>query len=81
MYGRASIEATEDGLIAAMSRRYLGAVAGAAYERTWREAVEQSVEVTLVVRPERVLTQDFSADAPLTARLWLLAKRLLPPWL
>jgi hypothetical protein len=46
-----------------------------------REAVEQSAEVTIVVRPERVLTQDFSADTPLTARLWLLAKRLLPPWL
>jgi hypothetical protein len=41
--------------------------------------VEQSAEVTLVMRPERVLTQDFSADTPLTARLWLLAKRLLPP--
>jgi len=81
VHGRASIEATEDGLSAAISRRYLGAVAGAAYLRMAREAVEQSAEVTLVMRPERVLTQDFSADTPLTARLWLLAKRLLPPWL
>ena len=81
LYGRASIEAEEEGLSAAISRRYLGAVAGAAYLRMAREAVEQSAEVTLVMRPERVLTQDFSADTPLTARLWLLAKRLLPPWL
>jgi hypothetical protein len=45
------------------------------------EAVEQSAEITLVVRPERVVTQDFSAEMPLVGRLWLLAKRLLPPWL
>ncbi len=43
--------------------------------------MEQSAEVTLVVRPERVFTQDFAAETPLVGRLWLLAKRLLPPWL
>ena len=81
LYGRASIEAEEEGLAASISRHYLGAVGGAAYLRMASQAVEQSAEVTLVVRPERVLTQDFSAETPLIGRLWLLAKRLLPPWL
>jgi PPOX class probable F420-dependent enzyme len=81
VYGRASIEEAEEELDAVIARRYLGAVAGAAYLRTGREAMEQSAEVTVVMRPDRVLTQDFSADTPLTARLWLLGKRLLPPWL
>ena len=79
LHGRASIEEAEEGLDAVIARRYLGAVAGSAYLRMAREAVEQSAEVTLVMWPERVLSQDFSADTPLTARLWLLAKRLLPP--
>lgn len=78
---RASVEAAEEGLGATISRRYLGAVGGAAYLRMAGEAVEQSAEVTLVVRPERVFTQDFAAETPLVGRLWLLAKRLLPPWL
>jgi len=43
--------------------------------------VEQSEEITLVMRPERVATQDYSQETPLTGRLWLVAKRLLPPWL
>lgn len=81
VYGRASTEAAEEGLDAAIARRYLGGVGGAFYLRTAREAVEQSTEVTLVVRPERVVTQDFSAETPLLGRLWLWAKRLLPPWL
>ena len=81
IHGRASIEPEEEGLDAAIARRYLGAVGGAFYLRTAREAVEQSGEVTLVVRPERVVTQDFSQETPLVGRLWLLAKRLLPPWL
>jgi PPOX class probable F420-dependent enzyme len=81
IHGRASIEPEEEGLDAAIARRYLGAVGGAFYLRTAREAVEQSGEVTLAVRPERVVTQDFSQETPLVGRLWLLAKRLLPPWL
>lgn len=81
VYGRASIEEADEGLSAEISRRYLGAVAGAAYQRMSRESGQQGASVVLVVRPERVATQDFSADTPLTARLWLLAKRVLPPWL
>ena len=79
LYGRASIEAEEKGLDSAIARRYLGAVGGAFYLRTAPVAVEQSEEITLVMRPERVATQDFSAETPLVGRLWLLAKRLLPP--
>lgn len=81
IHGRASIGPEEEGLDAAIARRYLGAVGGAFYLRTASGAVEQSAEVTLVVRPERVVTQDFSPETPLVGRLWLLAKRLLPPWL
>ena len=81
VYGRAAVEPEQEGLDAAIARRYLGTVGGALYLRAAREAVEQSGEVTLVVRPERVLTQDFSPETPLVGRLWLLAKRLLPPWL
>jgi len=81
IHGRASVEPEKEGLGAAIARRYLGAVGGAFYLRTAREAVEQSAEVALVVRPERVVTQDFSPETPLVGRLWLLARRLLPPWL
>ncbi|MEX0801224.1 MAG: TIGR03618 family F420-dependent PPOX class oxidoreductase [Dehalococcoidia bacterium] len=81
VYGRATIEREDEGLTAAIPRHYLGFVGGAAYRRMAREAVEQSAEVTLVLRPERALTQDFSAETPLVGRLWLLAKRVLPPWL
>ena len=81
IHGRASIGPEKEGLDAAIARRYLGAVGGAFYLRTASGAVEQSAEVTLVVRPDRVVTQDFSPETPLVGRLWLLAKRLLPPWL
>jgi len=81
IHGTATIEKAEDGLGEVISRHYLGAVGGAAYMRMARDAVEQSEEVTLVVTPERVLSQDFSAETPLVGRLWLLAKRVLPPWL
>ena len=81
IHGLASIEPEKEGLDAAIARRYLGAVGGAFYLRTAREGVEQSAEVALVVRPERVITQDFSPETPIVGRLWLLAKRLLPPWL
>ena len=81
IHGHASIAPEKEGLDAAIARRYLGAVGGAFYLRTASGAVEQSAEVTLVVRPDRVVTQDFSQETPLVGRLWLLAKRLLPPWL
>ena len=81
IHGRATIEKAPDGLGEVISRRYLGAVGGAAYMRLAREAVEQSEEITLVVTPGRVLSQDFAPETPLVGKLWLLAKRVLPPWL
>jgi PPOX class probable F420-dependent enzyme len=81
VYGSATVETEDDELTAAIPRHYLGMVGGAAYLRMARQAVEQSAEVALVVRPERVLTQDFSAETPLVGRLWLAAKRVLPRWL
>lgn len=81
IHGAATVEAGEDGLGAQIAKRYLGGVAGAAYERTAREAVEQGAEVTVVVTPERVVTQDYGPEIPLSGRLWLLAKRILPPGL
>lgn len=81
IHGRAAIKKADGGLGKIMSRHYLGAVGGAVYMRMAREDVEQSEEVTLVVTPERVLSQDFSPETPLVGKLWLLAKRVLPPWL
>ncbi len=81
VHGVAAIEPAEDGLGAGIAKRYLGSVAGSAYVRIARETVEQSAEVTIAVTPGRVLTQDFAGDIPLSARLWLIAKRILPPGL
>lgn len=81
VYGTAAIEPAAAGLDADIARRYLGSVAGAGYLRTSREAIEQSEEVTIALTPERVVSQDFARETPLYARLWLLAKRVLPPGL
>ncbi len=81
VYGRAAIEPEHEGLAADIARRYLGGIAGAAYLRVAAENVQQSEEVTIAVTPERVLTQDFSADTPAYGRVWLVLKRVLPPWL
>jgi hypothetical protein len=81
VHGKASIEPAQEGMGSDIARHYLGAVGGAAYVRTTREAVEQSEEITLAVTPERVLTQDFSMETPLVGKVWLALKRVLPPWL
>ena len=82
LYGKATIAPEEPALAARIARHYLGAVAGAEYTRTASRAFEQSAtEVTIVVTPERTLTQDFTPETPLYGRLWLVAKRVLPPWL
>jgi len=81
VYGRAAIEPENPGMAAEIARHYLGAVAGAAYQRVARESIEQSEEVTLAITPERVLTQDFSPETPLVGKLWLVLKRVLPSWL
>ncbi|MCH8814055.1 MAG: PPOX class F420-dependent oxidoreductase [Chloroflexi bacterium] len=79
--GTASIESQQPGLGPLIARHYLGALGGAVYMRIARSAIEESEEVTLVVTPERFVTQDFSPEMPLIGRVWLLMKRILPPWL
>jgi hypothetical protein len=46
-----------------------------------REEIERGPEVALVVRPERFVTFDFGAGRPWFGNLWLLVRRVLPPWL
>jgi PPOX class probable F420-dependent enzyme len=82
VYGLATVEAEEPGLGASIARRYLGAIAGAAYLKAAAEVIERDGgEVTLVVSPGRVVSQDFSAETPIYGRAWLALKRVLPPWL
>ena len=79
-YGEAAIEPSDDRLVDEMPRRYLGAVGAMGY-RANAESIQQGPEITIVVRPSRYTTTDFTPDAPMYARLWLLMKRVLPPWL
>jgi PPOX class probable F420-dependent enzyme len=81
VYGKATIEPEEPGLGLEIATHYLGRVAGRAYMKVAAEAIQQGSEVTIVVTPERVVTQDFSAETPVYGRAWLVAKRVLPPWL
>jgi PPOX class probable F420-dependent enzyme len=82
VYGKASVEPAREGLGAEMAKHYLGAVGAAGYQRAVSAAIEVGrEEVTLVITPERVLTQDFSAETPWFGRAWLVLKRVLPPWL
>jgi PPOX class probable F420-dependent enzyme len=80
IYGAATVAPEEAGLGLKIARRYLGAIGGAAYMKVAAEAIEQEGgEVTLVITPERALTQDFSAETPIYGRAWLMLKRILPP--
>lgn len=81
VYGRAEIEPEQRGLGGEIARHYLGFLGGTVYMRQSREAIEQSEEVTIVITPGRVVTQDYSPETPAIGRLWMLAKRILPPWL
>jgi len=79
LYGTATIEGETAGLAYDTAKRYLGAVAGRAYLQVAAESIQQGEEVTLVLTPERALTQDFSKETPAYAQLWLKMKRFLPP--
>jgi PPOX class probable F420-dependent enzyme len=81
VYGRAEITEERPELGEKMPRHYLGAIGGAAYQRVAASEIERTEEVTVVITPERVLTQDYSLETPLVGRIWLVAKRVLPPWL
>lgn len=78
--GKAAFGEAHEGLGRDMPRHYLGMVGGIAYKSA-RAQIEQGAEITLTVRPDGYLTQDFSSDTPWYGRIWLLAKRVLPPWL
>jgi PPOX class probable F420-dependent enzyme len=79
IYGTAAIEDETEGLAHDIAVRYLGAVAGRAYLQIAAENIQQGEEVTIALTPAKVLTQDFSQETPGFARLWLTAKRVLPP--
>jgi len=79
VYGTATIEGEMEGLAYDIARRYLGVIAGRAYLQIAAENIQQGGEVTLVLTPERALTQDFSKETPSYAQLWLKMKRFLPP--
>lgn len=82
VYGSAEIKSEKRGLGGQIARHYLGFLGGIVYMRQARSAIEQSAEeITLVVTPERVVTQDYSPEVPGIGKLWMLAKRILPPWL
>jgi len=80
-HGKAEIAAPDDALAAHLPRHYLGLVGALGYRAAARGAIERGPEVTLIVRPERFSTFDFSAETPRAGRIWLFAKRFLPPWL
>lgn len=79
--GRAEVAGSLDWLGRDIPRHYLGVVGAIGYRAAAREQIEQGPEVTLIVRPEHMTTSDFAAETPLAGRVWLLFKRVLPPWL
>jgi PPOX class probable F420-dependent enzyme len=81
VYGKARVEPAHQGLADAMAKHYLGAIGAQGYKRAAASAIERGEEVTLVVTPERVLTQDYSAETPWFGKAWLVLKRVLPPQL
>jgi PPOX class probable F420-dependent enzyme len=80
-HGPASIEPELPWLAHGIPRRYLGAIGAFAYNRVSRARVERGAEVTIVVRPDRVTTIDYTPETPFIGRAWLTLKRILPPWL
>jgi len=80
--GVARVEADRPELSAAMSRNYLGAVAGFFYLRLrTRSQIEDDPDTILVIEPQRKQGWDYRPQTPFVGRVWLALKRLLPPWL
>lgn len=80
-HGTAELEEAGEELGASMPRHYLGFIGAIGYARTAQHQIEQGPEITIVVRPDRYTTWDYTPDMPVYGRLWLLLKRVLPPWL
>ena len=82
VHGTAELRDGEPGLEAEIPRHYLGFVGAIGYQQTARSAIEATgEEIVIVVRPERFASFDFAPETPWYGRLWLVAKRVLPPWL
>lgn len=81
VYGHAEIKPQKKGFGGKVARHYLGFLGGLVYMMQTRSAIEQSEEITIVVTPERVVTQDYSPETPAIGKFWLTIKRVLPPWL
>jgi PPOX class probable F420-dependent enzyme len=80
-HGRADVGTMQPWLADAMPRRYLGRLGAIAYRRISQGDVERGPEVTIMVQPERITSFDYTPETPLLGRVWLFAKRILPPWL
>jgi PPOX class probable F420-dependent enzyme len=80
VHGKAQLEKSPEWLAASIPRHYLGFVGAMGYERAARTAIESGPEIAIIVQPERYVTFDFAPETPLVGRLWLQAKRVLPPW-
>ena len=77
--GTAEITPDRPELSAAMSRNYLGAIAGFLYLRLrTRSQIEEDPDTILVIQPERKTGWDYRPQTPLVGRIWLTLKRLLP---
>jgi PPOX class probable F420-dependent enzyme len=82
VYGTAEVRSAEDWLANELPRHYLGFLGAIGYKQTARTAIEAAGgEVDLVVRPERYASFDFGEETPWYGKLWLVMKRMLPPWL
>ncbi len=80
--GKARIEPDRPELSAAMSRNYLGAVAGFFYLRLrTRHQIEDDPDTIVVIEPNGKHGWDYRPQTPLLGRVWLALKSVLPPWL
>ncbi|MEX0786388.1 MAG: PPOX class F420-dependent oxidoreductase [Dehalococcoidia bacterium] len=79
--GTAELRPDPEWLQAETPRHYLGFVGAIGYQMAASSAIEQGPPVAIVVTPERITTWDYTPETPWFGRLWLVFKRVLPPWL
>ncbi|MEX2159374.1 MAG: TIGR03618 family F420-dependent PPOX class oxidoreductase [Dehalococcoidia bacterium] len=82
VYGKAELREGDERLAAEIPRHYLGFFGAIGYQQTARTAIEAGAgEIVLVVTPERYASFDFGPETPWYGKLWLMMRRVLPPWL
>ncbi len=81
VHGTAEVQDDPGWLADEMPAHYLGFIGGIGYKQAAQGAIEGGPPVAIVVTPERYATWDYTEETPWFGHLWLLAKRLLPPWL